>query len=488
MSPDRDSQRPNIVVILSDDHGYADRGATGIHCEVHTPALDRIAAEGLTCTDAYVTAPICSPSRAGIISGRYQQRWGGLWFDSASFPPDDPANAPSLAEALQQQGYRTGYFGKVHYGPEQVGDRACPPHHGFEETAYGLAGQSMGRLNYLHHSTASQQAYGDAAVPMAVQPLLSGDEPLEYEGFLTAELGRRAREFIGRSNTPAPDDHDVGDHDADDHDGRPYFCMIAFNAVHNFCWQLPAEELARRGLPPYADWDPNSGSSYGDWYDDAIVPNLPHGREYYLAQLELMDAEIGRVLDQLDAMGDRDNTIVVYLTDNGGSTCNFGDNTPLRGTKYTLWEGGIRVPFLVRWPGRVEPGSQRTALTSSLDLYPTLLAAAGADPGAYAHSDGLDLLADGAGHPELHWDCGFQWAVRAGDLKLSFVDDTPNVAHLAAYEHAPIRPGLRLADLADDPAEQRDLSADRPDRVADLTDRHRAWRREVGLPERSPQS
>src|SRR5699024_1457402 len=129
------------------------------------------------------------------------------------------------------QGYRTGYFGKVHYGKEDVGDRACPPHHGFQTTAYGLAGQSMGRLNYLHHSRQAQEAYGRAAEPMAVQPLLEGDDALEYEGFLTAELGRRARAFV------------TGEDDGAGEEAQPYFCMLAFNAVHNFCWQLPTEEL-----------------------------------------------------------------------------------------------------------------------------------------------------------------------------------------------------------------------------------------------------
>ncbi|WP_406049648.1 sulfatase [Kribbella sp. NBC_00889] len=454
---------PNILLIVSDDHGYADRSALGVHSDVRTPALDRLAGGGVSCSSAYVTAPICSPSRAGIISGRYQQRWGGQWFDSASFAPDD---VPSLAELLQERGYRTGYFGKVHYGGENVGDRACPPQHGFEETLYGLAGQSLGRLNYLHHSEQSQSEYGaDAAKYMAVQPLLSGDEPVEHEGFLTSELGRRAAEFI------------------ETEDERPYFCMLAFNAVHNFCWQLPADELARRGLPEYNDWKPESGRTYTEWYDDVIVPNLPHGREYYLAQLELMDAEIGKLLDLLDATGQADNTLIVYTTDNGGSTCNFADNTPLRGTKYTVWEGGIRVPMLWRWPERLPASQQTDALVSTLDLVPTLVAAAGGE----AESDGVDLLPVLTGetqsaHTALHWDCGFQWAVRSGDWKLSCVDsDSPSVAHLSQYEHAPMGSGRHLTNLAADLGEQHNRMTDEPGIAQRLQALHATWRTEVGL-------
>jgi arylsulfatase A-like enzyme len=148
--------RPNVILIVSDDHGYADRAALGIHPELNTPALDRIAAEGVSCDSAYVTAPICSPSRAAIISGRYQQRWGARWFDTSAFPPD----GASLAEQFAELGYATGYFGKVHYGPEKPGDRACPDQHGFAESLYGLAGLSMGRLHYQHHSRAAAEQYG----------------------------------------------------------------------------------------------------------------------------------------------------------------------------------------------------------------------------------------------------------------------------------------------------------------------------------------
>lgn len=155
------ARRPNIVLILSDDHGYADRSALGMD-DVRTPGLDRLSREGVSCSEAYVTAPVCSPSRAGLIAGRYQQRWGAQWFDSCRFGD----GAPSLAERLKLLGHTTGYFGKVHYGPEDAGDRACPPHHGFDESLYGLAGKSSGRLHYLHRSAGVRADYGAAATEM----------------------------------------------------------------------------------------------------------------------------------------------------------------------------------------------------------------------------------------------------------------------------------------------------------------------------------
>ena len=172
-------------------------------------------------------------------------------------------------------------------------------------------------------------------------------------------------------------------------DERPYFCMVAFNAVHNFCWQLPPDELPAAACRRTTTGSRTAERRTREWYDDVIVPNLPHGREYYLAQLELMDAEIGKLLDLLDATGQADDTLVVYTTDNGGSTCNFADNTPLRGTKYTVWEGGIRVPMLWRWPARLPSAQQTDALVSTLDLVPTLVAAAGDE----VESDGLEPAA-----------------------------------------------------------------------------------------------
>lgn len=454
--------RPNILLIVSDDHGYADRSAAGTP-GVHTPVLDRLAAEGATCTDAYVTAPICSPSRAGLITGQYQQRWGGLWFDSAHIGTEQ-----TLAERLRDAGYTTGYFGKVHYGDETAADRGAPPHHGFDESFYGLAGQSMGRLHYLHHTADAVTEYGDAAEAMGVQPFWSGEEPAEFDGFTTDEIADRAADFIRRS---------AGE--------QPFLAMVAFNAVHNFCWQLPEAELAARGLEGHADWHPGA-AEYLDWYDGAISPNLPDGRAFYLAQLDLMDQAIGRLLDTLDATGTASDTIVVYLTDNGGSQCNYGDNGELRGTKYTLWEGGIRVPFLVRWPGIAAPGSTVTDPVSALDLAATFAAAAGADDTACDGQDLRPLLeADAPSDAvrELHWDCGWQWAVRRGDWKLLSVrGDDPTAGYVRDVEHTFTGDGLILTDLSGDRGERDNLAERRPRLVEQLTRAHARWRAEVGLP------
>ena len=463
------SSRPNVVFILSDDHGYADRSILGLDDAVRTPNLDRLARSGVSCSDAYVTAPICSPSRAGVISGQYQQRWGARWFDSSSFG----YATTTLAERFVEQGYATGYVGKVHYGREDNGDRACPPNHGFADSFYGLAGKQMGRLNYLRHSKRAVAEYGpEASWRMAVLPMLEGNQEVEFEApqhgsaSLTEEFGRRARDFVG------------------EHQDEPFFLMLAFNAVHNFTFQLPDDQLADRGLPKLADWD-ESAEAYADWYDRSIRPNLEHGREYYLAQLEIMDAQIGLLLDELERRGLAEDTIVVYSTDNGGSTCNFGVNAPLRGTKYTMDEGGIRVPFLVRWPnGGIDGGRTYRGLTSTLDLYPSLLSAIGAPAESYAASDGIDQLSGWRGeteqgHSVLHWDTGFQWAVREGDWKLSYLEEGPNARALRRVEHVTMEAGYRLTNLAEDIGESTDLSERHPETTRRLRDLHDRWNREM---------
>ncbi|MDN6303898.1 MAG: sulfatase-like hydrolase/transferase [Brachybacterium sp.] len=460
--------RPNILLIISDDHGYADRSSRG-SADARTPHLDRLAAEGTVFDQGYVTAPICSPSRAGLIAGAHQQRWGARWFDTSAFPP---APRQVIPEVLGSAGYRTGYFGKVHYGPERPGDRACPENHGFDQSLYGLAGLSMGRLHYLHHSREAARDYGEAAGAHGVSPLYENGREVDCEEHLTVEFTDRALDFMGEGE---------GADEAQD----PFFCMVAYNAVHNFAWQLPEDELEARALPQHDDFDPEA-MDYIDWYDGAISPRLENGRAYYLAQLEIMDREIGRMLDHLEATGRRERTLVVYLTDNGGSTCNFGNNAPLEGTKFSLFEGGVRVPMILSQPGTVPSGARSAALVTAMDLLPTFAAAAGAEVPPSHPIDGTDLRPvweeRSTGHEALHFDTGFQWAVRTPEWKLRGVDPTTGHRdHLLAVEHTDIGQGLTLVPMGPDPqpgseSAAADVSVERPEVVAELMALHERWR------------
>jgi arylsulfatase A-like enzyme len=263
--------------------------------------------------------------------------------------------------------------------------------------------------------------------------------------------------------------------------------MVAFNAVHNFTWQLPKEELERHGLPEHPDFDP-SVEEYVDWYDGAISPNLPDGRRYYLAQLELMDRHIGRILDAVEASDAAEDTLVVYLTDNGGSTCNFGDNTPLDGTKYTLFEGGIRVPFIVRWPGVAEPGSRSDALVSALDLMPTFVTAASGGEEQLAGADGQDLAAvltgGSDGHEALYFDTGAQQAVVRPDMKWRrIVDEGERMREaLLSVEHTDIGTGEHLVRFHDGLADET-VPSDAPEEALDeLRAQFERWRSALTAP------
>lgn len=457
------ANRPNILLIISDDHGYGDFSADPTPEGLHTPNLERLRAAGVTFTRGYVSAPVCSPSRAGLIAGRHQARWGARWFDTAHFPPDELEVGP---ETLRRAGYRTGYFGKVHYGPDTPGARSCPQRHGFDESLYGLAAQSMGRLHYLDHSAAAS-ADPEVARVHGTHPLYDGGAEVESSTHLSELFADRAIDFIERSETS----------------GDPYFCMVAFNAVHNFTWQLPQEELDRHSLPGRPDFDP-SVEEYVDWYDGVISPNLPDGRAYYLAQLELMDRHIGRMLDAVEAAGSSENTVIVYLTDNGGSTCNYGDNGPLDGTKYTLYEGGVRVPFIVRWPGLGTPGTRSEALVSSLDLIPTFVAAAQdhlEDVPGYDGQDLRDVLrGDSHGHEALYFDTGFQQAVVRPGVKWRRLteDSAPMREAILRVEHTDIGAGESLVSFEEGIAHELAPSAQVQDEALreELQAQFAAWR------------
>ena len=484
--------KPNILLIVSDDHGYGDIGCRGVNADVHTPNLDRLVDSGMNFNQAYVSAPICSPSRAGMITGAHQQRWGARWFDSSNFAPE---SYQTLPQVMKQAGYQTGYFGKIHYGEaDNYGSHSCPDQHGFDESFYGIAALSMGRLHYLHHGESWVEEFGqEKANVHGVQPMVENGKKVGCDEHLTGEFARRAINFMATgSQLDSPDDGQAADSSkcgcqcSSTTEEKPFFCMVAFNAVHNFTWQLPEYKLNEKGLPTHPDFDPET-SEYLDWYDGAVQPNLDHGREYYLGQLELMDDAVGRMLDYLEESGQRENTIVVYLTDNGGSHCNYGDNTPLAGNKYTLYEGGVRVPFVVSWPGQIEAGSNSSALVSSLDLMPTFAALGGAKL-PNQPIDGIDITPVLRGeqkqaHDALYFDNEFQWSIRTPEWKLRWADGSSNKAKaLHKVEHTDIGDGLSLVPIGQsvDEGEAASVADQHPEIVADLRARFEAWQATMG--------
>lgn len=457
--------QPNVLLIVADDQGYADLGFLGVMDDVNTPRLDQLAAEGVYLPNAYASSPICNPSRVGMITGRYQQRWNNFFYGGGEGLPSE---AVTLAERLKAAGYATGYFGKVHTGgPDHRPDKpGFPLNCGFDRFFGTTTG---GRVHYLYHGPAAKKRFGKAAGQMAVGSLWSDNELIEFDGFTTTAFSEEAQAFI-------EENHD-----------RPFFALVAFNAVHNFAWQLPKEELEARGLEPFPDWDPEK-IKYNEWYKGVHRRDWPEGRVYYLAQLECMDREVGRLLDKLDELGIAENTLVIYTVDNGGCVPDWADNRPLAGSKYHLLEGGTRTPTLIRMPGSLPEGVTNNVMFSSLDIAPTITAKAAIDtePGEF---DGIDQWAVLAGiskapdHPRvLHWDIDWQWSVRSGDWKLMVVEDPKFAQYEANFEQVDVQMGVNLFNLAEDPGETTNLAAKEPQRVEELRQLHAAWRAEVGKP------
>lgn len=415
--------RPNVLVIVADDLGYADIGVHG-GCEVRTPNIDALAASGVRCTSGYVTAPYCSPSRAGFLTGRYQTRFGHEFNPHVG---DEavlglPLAERTIADRLKSAGYSTGLIGKWHQGFDAAHH---PQSRGFDE----FFGFLVGGHNYLLHAKAAPK-FGSAH---SHDLIYRGREVQKLEGHATDLFTDEAIRFMRRD--PA----------------KPWFLYLAYNAVHT---PLEIAERWRERLPA-AVTDP--------------------ARRGYLALLLGLDEAIGRVSAHLRASGQEKETLVFFLSDNGGSgrkgffAYNTGVNRPLRGDKGQMLEGGIRVPFFVSWPGRLPAGTIFDHPITALDILPTALAAAGR-----ARPDGLegaDVLAhlDGTRkdepHAALFWRFGPQRAVRRGNWKLVDWRD---------FE-AKTNSGWQLFDLAKDIGETDDLAAKHPERVAALAAEWARW-------------
>ena len=402
----------NVVVVLMDDLGYGDLGSYGAP-DARTPHIDRLAREGVRLTDFYANGPNCSPTRAAFITGRWQQRTGieyplGMLRADSTFGLRP--SGTSLPALLRGGGYATGLIGKWHLGwkPE-----FHPLRHGFDEF-WGMLG---GHTDYYAH-------HGE----FGWHDLFDGERPVQDTTYLTDAITARARGFIERHRT------------------RPFFVEVAYNATH---WPFQRPGLAgdaRRRANPLRDGT----------------------RAEYVAMLERADRGVGELLATLDRLGLARNTLVVFTSDNGGEW--LSRNAPLFHRKSTLWEGGIRVPAILRWPGRLPAGATSRQVGITMDLTASILAAAGVRPPAGYAPEGIDLVPLLAGRRTvertLYWRTSLparpQWAVRVGRWK--YLKD-------GAHEF--------VFDLARDPAEREDLVQREAARLPEMRRLVAAWERMV---------
>ena len=422
---------PNILVIVADDMGYGDIGVHGSK-DIPTPNIDALAKVGILFTDAYVSCPYCSPTRAGLLTGRYPQRFGHEFNLDMSPAYSDfglPLSETTMADRLKPAGYRTALFGKWHLG---FGDKFHPMARGFDEF-FGFLGHSH---SYLDPEAASRN------------PLLDGRKVVIETTYLTDAFADRAADFIKRQKS------------------QPFFLYLAFNAVH-IPMQATDKYLAR--FKHIADVQ----------------------RRTYAAMLSAMDDGIGKTLAALRAEGLEENTLIFFFNDNGGptmagTTINGSSNAPLRGSKRQTWEGGIRVAFIIRWKGHLAEGKTDARPIIQLDVLPTALAAAGVKPQPQWKFDGVNLLPfltgkmSGRPHEALYWRLGENMAIRKGDWKLVKTSERP----LQDVDPAIFNDlsGAELYNLADDIGEKKNLAAAHPRKVKELAAAWQRWNKELAKP------
>lgn len=415
--PAAPADRPNIVFIMADDLGYGDLGCYGCP-DIKTPALDRLAKEGTRFTDFYANGPVCTPTRCGLMTGRYQQRIGGL--EWAIYPGVKrlglPPREKTVARMLKDSGYRTALSGKWHLGYTE--DRA-PNAHGFERF-FGLL---SGNHDYFTHKERNGEL-----------DLYFDTKPVEMKGYSTDLITDHALKFL------------------DEIKDKPFFLYVAYNAPH-FPHQGPEDasvEITEK------TW--NGGK-----------------RETYVKMVERMDAGIGKLLEALKKHGLDDKTLVVFESDNGG--WQLSRNAPLNKEKGQLWEGGIRVPCIARFPGKIPAGKDTGQVGITMDWTATIARLAGVEPPKERIFDGIDLLPILTGKQEP----------QPRTLFWRRVDQTATQTHRAvrdgSWKYIDTPKGEQfLYDLARDIGEKENLVEKMAERAADLKKRLDAWEKEISPP------
>ncbi|MCP3933029.1 MAG: sulfatase-like hydrolase/transferase [Bacteroidetes bacterium] len=413
------TEKPNIILIVSDDQGISDAGFSGSR-DIRTPHIDKIAHEGVIFSQGYVSHSYCSPSRAGILSGRYQQRFGHEL--NPPFEPENeiiglPLNEKLISNRLKEAGYRTGAIGKWHLG---YTNKHLPPQRGFDFW-YGFAGGA--------------RSFWTTGKPMeneAPRTLMRNNTPvpLDEVDYLTDNFTDEALNFIRESKD------------------KPFFLYLAYNAPHT---------------PLHASKKYLDRTSYIERAERSI----------YAAMITAVDDGVGKIDNLLSELNIKDNTIIVFISDNGGVTAEFADNTPYRGYKGMLFEGGIRVPFCMSWKNKISANTVFNEPVIALDLFPTFMAAAGVNE--INNLDGKDLLPYVSGqmkdvpHEALYWRTagGASYAVRKGKYKLS---------KRMYYDK------LMLFDLENDAGEMYDIAEQNPELVKELKNLYDHWDAEMVEP------
>jgi arylsulfatase A-like enzyme len=424
-------RRPNFIVIYTDDQGYGDLGCQGAR-DMKTPNFDALAAGGARFTNWYAAAPMCAPSRAALMTGRYPIRCG-----VPQNGPSLPASERTLASILKSQGYSTALFGKWHLGSD---DQTAPNARGFDQ----FFGFHSGCIDFYSH----RYYWGEPRQVNYHDLWRNRTEVFENGRYMTEMITAEARNYLLNTRD------------------QPFFLYLAYNAPH-YPMHAPPKYVER-------------------------FPGLEPERQMYAAMVAAVDDGVGEVLDTLAKIGQRENTFIFYAADNGatrepraglgGQPAKGGLNGPLRGFKFSLFDGGMHVPAIMNWPARIGPRQVVREAGSTLDVLPTFCAAAGAPLPADRTIDGRDALpmaADQARSPHqaLFWSSGGQNAVRQGNWKLvvnGFEAEAGGGQNKLTGEDE-----MFLSDLDQDPGEKKNLRRLHPTLVDELATAQRRWLEEV---------
>ena len=441
-------ERPNLIVIMVDDMGYA-----GVSCfgnpYFKTPQIDRLAAEGMRLTDFHSSGAVCSPTRAGLLTGRYQQRAG---IETVIYPlhshPEFRKGLKEVeitfAEELKKAGYATGLIGKWHQGFPENSAEFYPQNHGFDE----FVGYHSGNVDYISHC-------GDHGR----HDWWHGREETPEEGYTTDLINRYALDFIRR------------------HRNEPFCLYIAHEGIHNPV-QVRGDPVRRRVVPG----NPIAHDVHAGW--DKWKPASEQERiEKYKGMTLPIDEGVGQIRSTLKELGLDRNTVVMFFSDNGPASWDFPSGSPaLRGSKASLYEGGHRVPAIAWWPGRIEAGTVSDVPAISIDLMPTMLSLAGVQPSQERPLDGIDLsplLLDQKPLP----DRALFWSTLSAKGKRS--DAMRDGPWKLVVQHPNSRPGTRenprleLYNLDDDLKEQHNLAEEYPGRATAMLKQMDAWFEDV---------